>query len=75
MSEIFTIGRVCYKTHGRDAGSKVIVVEKATKGFAIVEGPQTKKGRVNIAHLMPTTQKVGLSTGYTKKDLTEALKE
>lgn len=75
MSEIFTIGRVCYKTHGRDAGSKVLIVEKASKGFVTIEGLQTKKGRANIAHLLPTTKKVTLTTNYTKKDLSEALKE
>ena len=73
MSEIFVVGRVCYKTHGRDAGAKVIIVEKAAKGFAMVEGPMTKKSRANIAHLVPTTKKVSLGSTYTKKDITEAL--
>ncbi|MEK6970810.1 MAG: 50S ribosomal protein L14e [archaeon] len=75
MTPIFTAGRICYKTTGRDAGSKVIVIESAEKGYAIVEGNRTKKGRVNTAHLLPTTKKAALSASYTKKELEEALKE
>lgn len=74
MSEIFVAGRICYQTHGRTAGSKVIVVDKATKGFVMIEGAKTKKSKANITHLLPTTKKVTLPANYTKKDLTEALK-
>ncbi|MEK6902019.1 MAG: hypothetical protein AABX02_00330 [archaeon] len=75
MASIFTTGRVCYKTTGRDAGSKVIVIEAAKNGFAIVEGAATKKGRANISHLLATTQKVELPKTYTRKDLQKLLEK
>jgi large subunit ribosomal protein L14e len=74
MSEVFAIGRVCYKTHGRDAGNKVVVVEKASNGFVMIEGPHTKKSRANVTHLLPTSQKITLPSVYTPKDLNEALR-
>lgn len=73
MAAIFTTGRVCYKTTGRDAGKKVVVVENAKDGFAMVEGMFTKKGKCNVNHLLPTTETVSLSSGYTRADLTKAL--
>ncbi|MFH0970605.1 MAG: hypothetical protein V1776_04065 [Candidatus Diapherotrites archaeon] len=74
MIEIFTQGRVCYKTHGRDAGQKVIVLEKTKKGMVVIEGPQTKKSKANIQHLLPTSQIISLPENYTRKQLSEALK-
>ena len=73
MPAIFSAGRVCYKTTGRDAGNKVVVVESAKNGFAIVEGAATKKGRANISHLLATTQTIELPKSYTKKELQKML--
>lgn len=75
MVSIFTIGRVCYKTTGRDAGNKVVIIEAAKSGFAIVEGGATKKGRANISHLLATTQTVELPKTYTRKDLKKLLEK
>ncbi len=75
MTSIFSKGRVCYKTTGRDAGSKVIVLETAKSGMVVIEGPLTKKTRANVQHLLPTSQTVSLPAGHTRKQLTEALKE
>lgn len=75
MPEIFTQGRICYKTHGRDAGSKVVVVESAKKGFAIIEGTATKKGKCNVLHLLPTAKKVSMPSSYTKADLKKILEK
>ena len=75
MPFIFSAGRVCYKTTGRDAGNKVVIVESAKNGFAIVEGTATKKGRANISHLLATTQKIELPKMYTRKDLQKLLEK
>ncbi len=69
MSTIYTTGRVCYKTAGRDAGKKVIIVENIKNGFVVVEGMHTKKGKCNVNHLLPTTQVVALHANYTRDDL------
>lgn len=48
-------GMVCVKTHGRQAGKKVIVLHFDKKaGMALVEGPFVKKRKCNIRHLLPT---------------------
>lgn len=73
MAAIFTTGRVCYKTTGRDAGKKIVIVENAKSGFATVEGLFTKKGKVNVNHLLPTTEMVSLGSTYTRDDLKKAL--
>lgn len=75
MNLIFSAGRVCYQTRGREAGKKVVVIEKEKNGFVIVEGIQTKKSRSNTAHLLPTNQKVTLPNTYSKEDIRKALSE
>ncbi len=73
MAAIFTTGRICYKTTGRDAGKKIVIVENAKNGFAIVEGLFTKKGKVNINHLLPTSETISLSANYSREDLKKKL--
>lgn len=75
MASIFTIGRICYKTTGRDAGSRVVVLEAAKSGFAIVEGPATKKGKINLAHLLPTPRIIRVPDAYTRKDLVKMMEK
>jgi ribosomal protein L14E/L6E/L27E len=69
----FDKGNVCYKTHGRDAGDKVIVVEAPKEKFAVVEGLRRKKRKCNIMHLLSTGKRVELSANYTKEDIRKAL--
>lgn len=69
MATVYTSGRICYKTTGRDAGKKVVIVESAKNGFALVEGMYTKKGKCNVNHLLPTAEMVSLPNEYTREDL------
>ena len=71
---IFTIGRVCYKSNGRDAGTRVVLVENAKDGFVMVEGLR-KKRKCNVQHLIPTKKMVKLPSSYTKKEIMALLKE
>ncbi len=73
MAGIFTIGRVCYKIVGRDAGKKVAVVESAKNGFAMIEGAFTKKSKCNLQHLLPTTEKIEIEESYTREQLLKNL--
>ncbi len=50
-------GRVCYKTRGRDAGRKVVVLE-VSGCFATVVKRSGKKERCNIRHLFPLREKL-----------------
>lgn len=68
-------GSICFRTTGKNAGEKVVVIESPKKGMAIVEGARSKKGKCNIMHLWPTGKKAEMKSGYTKKDLKNALQE
>lgn len=66
-------GSICYKTHGRDSGKKVIIVETPKEKFAVVEGIRRKKRKCNISHLLPTGKKVELPKTHTQEDIRKAL--
>lgn len=58
---IFTVGRMCVKLAGRDAGRKCVVVEEG-KGFVVVDGNVRRK-KVNVKHLEPLSQTVEIGKG------------
>lgn len=79
MTEI-EIGTICFKTVGRSAGQKVVVVEAVSDsgkkdGFVFVEGESVKRKRCNPRHLFVTSQKVKIHKGATHADIVSALKE
>ncbi len=67
------IGRVCVKTHGREAGQRCIVVDIVDENFVLVSGPKNLTGvrrrRTNVRHLEPTQEKVQIKTGASDEDL------
>jgi len=71
------VGRVCVKTHGRESGSKCVVVERIDKNFVLVTGPQKVTGvrrrRANVDHLNPTSKKVDIKAGAADDAVTKAL--
>ncbi len=63
------------KTSGREAGSYCVVVDVIDKNYALVEGPNVRRRRVNYRHLEPVEDKVDIKKGATDKDLTAAIKK
>ncbi len=67
------IGRICLKTHGREAGQRCIVVDIVDENFVLVTGPKDLTGvrrrRTNIRHLEPTTEKIKITTGAKDEEL------
>lgn len=59
---IYDVGRVCVKIAGRDAGKTCVIVEKIDDRFMLVDG-QTRRKKVNVAHLEPTKQVISISSG------------
>ena len=53
-------GRVCYKTRGRGAGKKVVVLELKDI-YATVVGKTGKKEKCNIRHLFPLKEKIAVN--------------
>lgn len=66
------IGRVCTKLRGRDAGSKVVIVD-LLKDAAVVEGMKTKKSKCNPRHLFPTDKKLDIKKGASHEELQNLL--
>ncbi|QQR92980.1 MAG: hypothetical protein IPJ89_01910 [Candidatus Iainarchaeum archaeon] len=71
----FETGSICFRTKGKNAGEKVVVIEAAKKGMVVVEGVRSKKGKANIMHLWPTGKKVQLGNAFTKKELKAAFEQ
>ncbi|PKP60692.1 MAG: 50S ribosomal protein L14e [Candidatus Altiarchaeales archaeon HGW-Altiarchaeales-1] len=65
---ILSIGRVCKKIKGRDAGKYCVVVDKAGK-TVVVDGKGMKKSKSNIFHLVP----MPVTIDITKNDNTETI--
>lgn len=61
------IGRVCIKLRGRDAGSRVVIVD-LLKDAAMIEGKGTKKSKCNPRHLFPTDKKADIKKGASHED-------
>ena len=55
---IFENGRVCVKIAGRDAGKHCVVLEAIDANYVVVEGPEVRKRKINIAHLEPLADKI-----------------
>ena len=73
------VGRICVKTHGREAGKKCVVVERVDKNFVVISGPQEVSGvrrrRSNVDHLNPTTKKINIKAGAEDPAIVKAVKE
>lgn len=72
------VGRICVKTSGREAGRKCIIIDPIDKNFVLITGPKEvtgiKRRRVNINHIEPTKDKIGIARGASDKDVAQALK-
>lgn len=74
---VIELGRICIKTHGREAGKKCVVVERIDKNFVVVTGPKditgVRRRRVNVDHLEPTKKKVDIKSGVDDKAVSKTL--
>ena len=61
---MFTVGRICVKIAGRDAGKQCVIVEAYDDGTVLVDG-QTRRRKCNVRHLEPTERTVELKSGAT----------
>ena len=52
---IFSVGRVCVKIAGRDAGRKCVVIQPIDDHYVVIDG-NTRRKKVNINHLEPLDQ-------------------
>jgi large subunit ribosomal protein L14e len=72
MVGVYEIGRVCVKTTGREAGSYCVVVDIIDKNYALIDGPNVRRRRVNFKHLEPIDSKVDVKKDASKEDIASA---
>ncbi len=63
-------GRVCVKIAGREAGKHCAILEVVDANYVVVEGPEVRKRRTNVAHLEPLADKIDAKKG-AKQQLIE----
>jgi len=72
------VGRICVKLLGREAGGKCVIVDVVDKSFVLITGPKKVTGvrrrRVNINHVEPLQDKIGIKRGASDEEVSEALK-
>jgi len=72
-----TIGRVCMKIAGREAGKYCVVLAKPKDNFVEITGPKVltavKRRRCNIEHLEPTEHQVKIKENESDKTVIDVL--
>ena len=71
---VYTVGRLCMKLAGRDAGKACVIVEKVDERFVVVDGA-TRRRKVNVAHLEPLDEKLDIKAKASHDDVKAAFKK
>lgn len=69
---LFTVGRICIKLAGRDAGKYCVIVESIDDNYVIIDG-QTRRRKCNVLHLDPTNKTVDIKSKASSEDVKIAL--
>lgn len=70
-----SVGRVCVKLSGREAGKKCVIVDRVDKNFVLIAGPNVRRRRCNVSHLDPTEAMLDIEKNVTDAALKKALKK
>ena len=68
----FTVGRVCKKIVGREAGKVCVIVSKSEGPFVLIDG-DVKRRNCNMNHLEPLNSVVDLKENASTKDAISSL--
>jgi len=71
---MFSTGRICLKTAGRDAGKCCVVLKEPEKGYVLIDG-ETRRKAVNINHLEPTKKTLKIKQEAETQEVKDALKK
>lgn len=70
---MFSIGRICIKTAGRDAGKRCVVVDVVDKNHVLIDG-QTRRKKCNVKHLEPLGDVLKISKNAPKTEIVRVFK-
>lgn len=71
---ILSIGRVCKKVKGRDAGKYCVVVDRMGK-MVVIDGKGMKRSKCNIFHLEPMPITIDITKSDNKETIVKKLAE
>jgi len=71
---MISVGRICLKIAGREAGQKCVVVEVVDKTYVTIDGNVRRK-RCSISHLEPLQETVELKKGASHDDVVSAFRK
>ncbi len=63
------IGRVCLKVKGREKGERCVVIDVIDRNFVVVTGPNVKRRRVNMGHILPLDETVNIQRNATDEEV------
>ena len=69
------VGRVCVKLRGREAGKVCVIIKKVDNKFVLVDGPEVKRRRCNIAHLELLPKVIEIKEDAPHEEVIEKLKQ
>ena len=76
---MISVGRICVKTAGREAGKFCVVVDVIDEKFVMVTGPRVvtkvKRRKCNIEHLEPTPEVIKVSKNASDDEVISAYKK
>ncbi|MCA9460376.1 MAG: 50S ribosomal protein L14e [Nanoarchaeota archaeon] len=71
---MLTVGRICIKTAGRDAMAHCVVIEEIDETYVLIDG-NTRRKKVNKAHLEPLNKTLNIKKGASTKDVFAAFEK
>jgi len=71
----YDIGRVCLKLKGREAGARCVIVDVIDRNYVVVAGPEVRRRRVNMSHLVPLDEAVKVQRDASDEEVAGALRE
>jgi large subunit ribosomal protein L14e len=73
---IMSVGRVCMKVRGKDAGAYCVIVDRVDKKFVLVDGKEMKKRKkVNAMHLEPLPVMLNIKKNSKRETIIKALEK
>ncbi len=79
MMDLYSVGRVCVKTMGREAGSYCVIVGPKTGKYVLITGPKhisgVRRRSCNVRHLEPLKLTVSIPENADDATVEKALEE
>lgn len=65
---------MCVKTQGREKGHRCVIIDVIDRNFVVVAGPEVKRRRINMDHLVPLDETVVIQRNASDEEVASALK-